>query len=498
MHSDSPAPRKLRNTIMVDRIDARWFIFSVASGVEKSIRADMLGQFSKRLSGYLNMRMKRGFLLLPVVGLLCACSGDDNSLSDAPTMGLDSLARDYLYLELSMVKHDPAHVDAYFGPEEIREAAVADALELSDIDRRAIELESSLLELPDGQSLQSARIDGLKRRLTALRTRIALQSGENISFDEESKRLFAATAPDYDAAHYQTILDDIDALLETTGDDLDLPARVAEFRNQFVIPPEKLGAVFDAAIAECRRRTLSHIELPEHESFTVEYVTDKPWSGYNWYQGDAISLIQINTDLPIFINRAVDLGCHEGYPGHHTFNTLLEEKLVDEEGWLEFSLYPLFSPQSLVAEGSGNYGIELAFPGNERIDFEVSVLFPLAGIDTTEAQRYYELQALLAKLNYAGNEAARDYLNNDISRDQAIEWLIKYSLSDPDRAKQRTEFFDAYRSYVINYNLGKDLVARYVEANGADQAERWRRFEALLSTPVTAADLNPGSSPGND
>ena len=108
--------------------------------------------------------------------------------------------------------------------------------------------------------------------------------------------------------------------------------------------------------------------MPEGESFTIEYVNDKPWSGYNWYQGNSVSLIQVNTDFPIYISRAVDLGCHEGYPGHHTFNALLEKNLVNDAGWLEYSLYPLFSPQSLIAEGSGNYGINLAFPGEERVD----------------------------------------------------------------------------------------------------------------------------------
>ena len=65
----------------------------------------------------------------------------------------------------------------------------------------------------------------------------------------------------------------------------------------------------------CRGRTLTHVALPAGESFTVEYVTDKSWSGYNWYQGNFRSLIQVNTDLPIYIDRAIDLACHEGYPG---------------------------------------------------------------------------------------------------------------------------------------------------------------------------------------
>ena len=62
---------------------------------------------------------------------------------------------------------------------------------------------------------------------------------------------------------------------------------------------------------------MRHIALPENERFTLEFVTGKSWGGYNYYKGNAHSLIQVNTDLPIRISRAVDLGCHEGYPGHH-------------------------------------------------------------------------------------------------------------------------------------------------------------------------------------
>src|SRR6185503_6212472 len=101
--------------------------------------------------------------------------------------------------------------------------------------------------------------------------------------------------------------------------------------------------------------------------------------------GNARSLIQINTDLPIFIDRAVDLAAHEGYPGHRVYNALLEQALVRGRGWPEFSVYPLFSPQSLIAEGSANYGIEVAFPGEERVNFEKTVLYPLAGLDPSKA-----------------------------------------------------------------------------------------------------------------
>ncbi len=428
----------------------------------------------------------RSIASLPVaiLPMLCACSPPPAEA----VLDIDQLAGEYLFLELSMGTHDQNHVDAYFGPDSIKSNAVEAQLTLDTIQERSAQLSAALEDVNTvSDDMLQARVAGLLARLRALDARIAINKGEFVSFDEESLRLFGSQAPHHDAAHFTAIVEQVDALLPG---DQPLSERVEAFNNQFAIPPQNLATVFEAAMAECRQRTLQHIDLPEGESFTIEYVTDKPWSGYNWYQGNAQSLIQVNTDLPIYISRAVDLGCHEGYPGHHTFNALLEKNILKAKGWTEWSLYPLFSPQSLIAEGSGNYGIDLAFPGEERVQFEKDVLFPLAGLDASKADQYYRLGALLAQLNYAGNEAARRYLNGEASREEAIDWLKTYALSSDARAEQRTRFMDAYRSYVINYNHGKDMVADYVERDGANEAERWARFEALLSSPMLPADLN--------
>jgi hypothetical protein len=271
-----------------------------------------------------------------------------------------------------------------------------------------------------------------------------------------------------------------------------LVQKVANFREEFVIAEQLLDTVFQAAIAEARRRTAAHVELPANESFVLEYVTDQPWSGYNWYQGDARSLIQINTDLPIYIERAIDLAAHEGYPGHHVYNVLLEHHLVRGRGWMEFSIYPLFSPQSLIAEGSANYGIRVAFPGEERIAFARSVLFPLARLDTTRVEEYFRILDLTDRLSHAGNEAARRYLNGEIDAAAAADWLERYALMERPRAEQRVRFFDAYRSYVINYNYGQDLVREWIERQGgtAENPERrWELFEQLLASPRLPSGL---------
>ena len=67
----------------------------------------------------------------------------------------------------------------------------------------------------------------------------------------------------------------------------------------------------------------------------------------------------------------------------------------------------------------------------------------------------------------------------------------------PDRAKQRVRFFDQYRSYVINYNLGKDMVARHVELESGDPTDnvaRWAAFARLLSSPRLPSGLRRSAS----
>ena len=145
--------------------------------------------------------------------------------------------------------------------------------------------------------------------------------GARLDFDAESREVYDAVAPTYDEGHFATALKALDALVPGPGA---LPDRVEAFRQRMAIPREKLDTVFRAAIAECRARTVARLTLPPGEQFQLEYVTGKPWSGYNWYQGKYHSLIQVNTELPIFIDRAIDLACHEGYPGHHVYNVLLE------------------------------------------------------------------------------------------------------------------------------------------------------------------------------
>jgi hypothetical protein len=433
---------------------------------------------------------------LPLVVLLATMATvADSRVQAQGSDPLRPLAERYVRLVLAVGQHDGDYVDAYYGPPEWKKDAEAKKLPLADIDAQAAQLESDLSAAPDAPArkgdgeLVALRRAYLSRQLAALRTRAAMLQGKRFTFDEESRALYDAVAPTHTEADFEKVLSQLERKLPGDGS---LIERYDRFKQPFVIPPARIDAVFQRAIRECRDRTMGFVEMPAEESFKVEYVTGKSWGGYNWYQGHYRSLIQVNTDLPIYIERAIDLACHEGYPGHHVYNALLERHLVRDRGWIEFTVYALFSPQSLIAEGTANYGIEVAFSRAERLAFERDALFPLAGLDSARATEYYEVLDLIDRLSYAGNEAARRYLDGKIDAKAAADWLERYAMMARPRAEQRVKFFDQYRSYVINYNLGKDLVAAFIERRTRDDnspRSRWREFAALLSSPRLPSGL---------
>ncbi len=430
-----------------------------------------------------------------LVALLGACGQTDNDATDV-FPPLDQVAERYVKLILAIGEHEPGYVDAYYGPEAwLNEVAAStpaiDALELEASTLIAVLQAHQATGTASGDVLLAQRIQFLIKQLIAAEARTRIIQGVSYSFDEETRLLFDAVSPGITEQELETSLATLEAIVPGEGP---LNERIANLRQGSIVPTDRVDAVFQAAMQACRTRTADYLALPEGEAFTIEYVTDQPWSAYNWYQGKAMSLIQVNLDQPFMIERAIDLGCHEGYPGHHVFNAQLESELVNARGWMEFSVYPLYSPLSLLAEGTANLGIQMAFPGDERRDFEKAVLYPLAGLEPGATEILEQVAEIFRLMRYSNTEIARRYLDGKATREEAIEWTMKYSLSSRSRAEQSVAFIEFYRGYVINYVLGMDLAVDYVDRNGGiengeNAAERWRAYEMLLSTPLTASML---------
>ena len=274
------------------------------------------------------MRKSRVYALALAMTLV-ACAPGAGSVQSTSVM--DQVAESYVRLVLAVGEYDADYVDAYYGPREWRDEVTAEQLPLPAIASRANSLLEQLRAVaPPEPELERLRYTYLTTQLGSLTARVEMLGGRTMTFDEESRALYDAVAPTNPGEYFLSILEELDGLLPPGGS---IRERFSSFQSGYVVPPDRLDAVFMRAIEECRERTLQYVALPEGESFVVEYVTDQSWSGYNWYQGGYHSLIQVNVDFPSLIDRAVDLACHEGYPGQHTYNALLEQNLVNGRGW---------------------------------------------------------------------------------------------------------------------------------------------------------------------
>jgi hypothetical protein len=384
--------------------------------------------------------MLRGCALLFLIPLLLRPA--------APTKTPDRVAERYVKLALAIGQYDADFVDAYYGPAEWKAEAVRarrGALPAAELQEEARSLLGRLERYRPAGPLEVRRLAFLKGQIKACLARVELLAGKKLTFDQESLALYGAMAPRRPEKGLPEKRAELEALLPGSGS---LPERLARFRRRFVIPREKVEAIFAAAIAECRKRTLAMVRMPAGENFQTEFVTGAPWGAYNWYKGNFFSLIQVNTDLPVYIDGPLGLAAHEGYPGHHLYNLLLEERLLKGEKWIEYSIYPLYSPQSLIAEGTANYGVEVIFSGDERAEFEARTLYPLAGIDPGLAPERRRVQRLLLELGEAGTETARGYLDGRFNREQALARDMEFELSSPERAAQNLRFLEDRKSVV--------------------------------------------------
>ena len=276
--------------------------------------------------------------------------------------------------------HDPNYVDAYYGPDSLRKAA-ADAESLSVAQVRTA-AESLIAVLGDSvpayaDSLARLRHRYLRVQLGAMAARARMLMGERLGFDAEAEALYDAKPPHYPDAHYDSLLARLDSLLPGRGP---LADRYQRFRDRLNIPAAKVDTVFRTAIAACRARTLAHMPLPPGERFDLEYVKGTPGTPTTGTR--AVS--QPHPGEPRFPRAARSRDrprLPRGLSGTPRVQRAARAGAGARPRLGGDLAVSAVQPPSLIAEGSANYGIDMAFPPAERTAFERDSLFPLAGLD---------------------------------------------------------------------------------------------------------------------
>ncbi len=424
--------------------------------------------------------------------LTCACGRASRS-------PLDDAADRYVRLAVALGERDPDSLDFYAGAVDRVSDIRNSPPPLTQIKRDADALSADVSRVSTGTAADTARASALVADLSAISARVSLLTGTRQTYNEESVAFFGIAPEPLDERRMNDIRSQIAGIIGPEGR---LVHRYAAFVERFVIPADRLPAVMNAALEECRSRTLAHLALPPGEVVTIEFVRDKPWSAFSRYLGNARSRIQINTDFLFTVDQALQIACHEGYPGHHTRNTLMTSVPVAQgtqgaqvaqvaqgaqgaqvaQGFslaVERSVQLMFSPEALVSEASAMLAADVAFSPDERIRVERDRLFPLAGLDPAGAEQHIAIERLVGELQSVQADVARRYVDGELEFSRAVTALEQQALVP--YAEAMLKYVNEYRSYVTTYTTGRDaFAARLAACADATGQSPWRCFEGLM------------------
>jgi hypothetical protein len=396
--------------------------------------------------------------------------------------GAVDLPLEYVRLGLRFDRLESGFVDAYTGDRRIR-AAVED--EPAPSPRQLRDQARGLLAELASTDLEAQRVDYLRGQLTGLECTARKLAGEPVGFLDEVRAYFQVDAELGDPAAYAAAHAELDAVLPGGGD---LAERYASYRRREECPPDRLDEAVHALSSALRDRVRDRYGLPEVETVRYEVVTDQPWSGFNYYEGNFTSRVAINADLPHRLGQLPHLVAHEAYPGHHTEHCRKERGLVEKADRIEHTVFRVNTPECLMAEGLADLGIEASI-GAGWGPWAAEILADLGlHLDGHLAER---VAAAAAPLNRVRQDAAVLLHDRGADPDEVVAYLERWSLVSTERARQQLRFLThpLWRAYISTYVEGFDLLARWLAARPSDQSVA-DRFLRLLDEPLTPAAVS--------
>ncbi len=397
----------------------------------------------------------------------------------------DPIAADYLLLALRLGQRIEGLVDAYFGPADLKARADMEALPKPE---SLVADAQALRERVAATVAEADRRDWLERQLVALETHARRLAGERLPYVDELRRLFDWEPQRRPDGLFDEAAARVDRLLPGPGT---VPERLAAWDEGLIVPELRLRPVVDWLVATFRRRAAETFGLPEGETLDVRFVRNRPWGGYNWYEGGLRSRVAINLDLPVRVPSLIALVAHEAYPGHHLEHAWKEADLVERRGRLEASVLLLNAPECVISEGLADLGRRFAVPAEEEVDLLAEAI-ERAGVPGGGSLAPRELAERSVALAEARDVLDEIAVNSALlrhadgrSHEETLAYLVDVGRMAPERAAKRLEFIEhpVTRLYVFVYSEGEALLARWLE--GVPEADRAGRFGRLLHEQLT-------------
>ena len=391
-------------------------------------------------------------------------------------MNAAELVREYLLLGLRFDRLVEGFVDAYTGDLGLRrEVGNEPRPDPAVLGRRAAQLRA---ELPDS-GLAQPRARFLAAQLTALECSGQVLAGQQVGFVDEVAAYFDVVITPGDPEVYRQAHAEIDRLLP--GSD-PLADRLAAHRARDEIAPQRLEPAVEALSSALRDRVRVGFGLPPQETVRYEVVTDKPWSGFNYYLGDFCSRVAINADLGHRMAHLPHLVAHESYPGHHTEHCRKEAGLVRRDHHDEQTIFLVNTPQCLMAEGLADLGLAAAVgPGWGPWAGEILDDLGLR-MDGELAER---LETAAAGLLGVRQDAALMLHDQHADPADVLAYLQRWLMITEPRAKQMLRFLGdpLWRAYTTTYVEGFRLLCTWL-ADRPPIQPLGQRYLRLLDEPL--------------
>ncbi|MDT5314885.1 MAG: hypothetical protein QOE74_3905 [Mycobacterium sp.] len=398
--------------------------------------------------------------------------------------GMDSstVIREYLLLGLRFDRVEEGYVDSYTGDPALRVVVASEPPpDPADLARQA---ERLITELPGADDLDPQRADYIAAHLRALACAGRKFAGEDVGFVQEVHDYFDVDIVKGDPDRYREAHRKLDEALGGTGD---LAERMQTYRSGEEIPPERLEECIRAFSSALRDIVRADFPLPDSETIDYEIVTDKPWSGFNYYEGDYRSTVAVNADLKQQMSGLPRLVAHESYPGHHTEHCRKEAGLVEGQGQTEQTIFLVNTPQCLMAEGLADLALHAAI-GPDWGTWATEIYADLGlRFDGERAAAIAQASAALADVR---QDAALMLHDEHRDVDDVIAFLQRWQLTSDTRARQSLRFLSSplWRAYTSTYVEGYRLLRAWLDARPAD-VTLTERFGRLLDEPLVPSAL---------
>jgi hypothetical protein len=398
--------------------------------------------------------------------------------------GMDSnaLIREYLLLGLRFDRVEEGYVDSFTGDPALRRLVESEPKpDPADLARQAQRL---LHAVPQADGLEPQRADYLAAHLKALACAGRKFAGADVGFVEEVREYFDVDIVKGDPDRYREAHRKLDAALGGSGA---LADRLQAHRVGEEIPPDRLEECIHAFSSALRDRVRAEYPLPEAETITYEIVTDKPWSGFNYYEGNYTSTVAVNADLKQQMSNLPRLVAHESYPGHHTEHCRKELGLVAGRNQTEQTIFLVNTPQCLMAEGLADLALH-AVIGPEWGSWAADIYADLGlRFDGERAQAISEASAALGDVR---QDAALMLHDEHRDVDDVVAFLQRWLLVNEARARQTLRFLSSplWRAYTSTYVEGYRLLRGWLDARPADVTLA-ERFGRLLDEPLIPSAL---------